>query len=122
MGGGGGACKINSAKEGGRGVSKTGNFEQTYFLNDPLGGDYIPYYYYFFFYLVSFNEHSRITGLQGKGEAISLTPHYHFHPLHRHLDYCRELTSAHSLQLDSNREPLVSERKSLTTKRLIKIK
>ena len=29
--------------------------------------------------------------------------------------YCRELTSAHSWQLDSNREPLVSERKSLTT-------
>ena len=31
-------------------------------------------------------------------------------------DYCRELTSAHSQQPDSNREPLVSERKSLTTK------
>ena len=30
-------------------------------------------------------------------------------------DYCRELTSGHSLQPDSNREPLVSERKSLTT-------
>ena len=35
--------------------------------------------------LVFFHEHSRITGLQGKGEGISLTPHYHFHPLHRHL-------------------------------------
>ena len=31
-------------------------------------------------------------------------------------DYCRELTFAHSWQPDSNREPLVSERKSLTTK------
>ena len=31
-------------------------------------------------------------------------------------DYCRELTSARSQQPDSNREPLVSERKSLTTK------
>ena len=31
-------------------------------------------------------------------------------------DYCRELTSAHSQQPHSNREPLVSERKSLTTK------
>ena len=31
-------------------------------------------------------------------------------------DYCRELTSAHSQQPDSNRELLVSERKSLTTK------
>ena len=35
---------------------------------------------------------------------------------HQPGDYCRELTSAHSQQLDSNREPLVSERKSLTTK------
>ena len=31
-------------------------------------------------------------------------------------DYCTELTSAHSQQPDSNREPLVSERKSLPTK------
>ena len=34
--------------------------------------------------LVFFQGHSRITGLHGKGEGISLTPHYHFHPLHRH--------------------------------------
>ena len=33
-----------------------------------------------------FYEHSRFTAQQGKGEAISLTPLYHFHPLHRHLD------------------------------------
>ena len=26
------------------------------------------------------------TGLQGKGESISLTPQYHFHSIHRHLD------------------------------------
>ena len=35
---------------------------------------------------VFFHEHSRITGLLGKGEGISLTPRYHFHPLHRNLD------------------------------------
>ena len=37
---------------------------------------------------------------------------------HRHQpgDYCKELTSSHSQQLDSNWEPLVSKRKSLTTK------
>ena len=35
---------------------------------------------------------------------------------HQPGDYCRGLTSAHSWQPDSNREPLVSERKSLTTK------
>ena len=31
-------------------------------------------------------------------------------------DYCRQLTSAHREQPDSDREPLVSERQSLTTK------
>ena len=31
-------------------------------------------------------------------------------------DYCRELTSAHRQQLDSNGEPFASEDKSLTTK------
>ena len=34
---------------------------------------------------------------------------------HQPVDCCKQLTSAHSQQLDSNREPLVSERKSLTT-------
>ena len=34
---------------------------------------------------------------------------------HQPGDYCRELISAHSQQSDSNREPLVSKRKSLTT-------
>ena len=31
---------------------------------------------------VFFHEHSQFTGQQGKGEAISLTPLFHFHPLH----------------------------------------
>ena len=44
------------------------------------------------------NEHSPITGLQGKEESILLTPLYHFYLPHRHIDigrqddYCRELT------------------------------
>ena len=42
--------------------------------------------YCFFSIWVFSHEHSRITGLQGKGEGISLTPHHHFHPLLRHLD------------------------------------
>ena len=41
---------------------------------------------YFFSIWVFFHVHSRITGPQGKGEGISLTPHYHFHPPHRHAD------------------------------------
>ena len=47
---------------------------------------------------VFFHKHSRITGLQGKGEGISLSPHYHFHPLHRHL-VIRRAIAAESLPL-----------------------
>ena len=51
-----------------------------------------------------FHEHSRITGLQGKGEDISLTPHYHFHPFHRHLDISRAITAESSpLHIASSR-------------------
>ena len=61
-----------------------------------------------------------MTRLQGKGEGISLTSHYHFYPLHRHLDISRGIIAESSPlhiaghQPDSNREPLVSERKSLS--------
>ena len=51
---------------------------------------------YFFSIWVFFHEYSQITGLQGKGEGISLTPHYHFHPLHRHLDISRAITAESS--------------------------
>ena len=62
------------------------------------------YYKPFFSIWVFFHEYSRITGLQGKGEGISLTPHYHFHPLHRHLDISRAITAESSpLHIDSNR-------------------
>ena len=40
----------------------------------------------FFSTWVFFHEHSQLTWQQGKGEGIYLTPLYHFHPLHRHLD------------------------------------
>ena len=46
----------------------------------------------FFSIWVFFQNDSRITGLQGMGEGIPLTPHYHFHPLHRHLDNSRAIT------------------------------
>ena len=51
---------------------------------------------FFFSIWVFFHEHSRITGLQGKKEGISLTPHYHYHPLHRHLDISRVITAGSS--------------------------
>ena len=41
-------------------------------------------------------EHSRFAGQQGR-EAISLTPLYHFHPLHRHLDITQVITVESSL-------------------------
>ena len=51
------------------------------------------------------HEHSRTTGLQGKGGGgISWTPHYHFHPLHNHLDISRAITADSSpLHIASNR-------------------
>ena len=53
---------------------------------------------YLFFFSVwdFFHKHSRLTGLQGKGENISLTPRYHFHPLRRHLDISRAITAESS--------------------------
>ena len=59
---------------------------------------------YFFAFWVFFHEHSRITGLQRKGEDISLTPHYHFHPLHTNLDISRVITAEGSpLHIASSR-------------------
>ena len=79
---------------------------------------------FFYSIWVFFHQHSRFIGQQGKGEGVSLNPLYHFHPLHRHLDNSRAITTGSSLlhlcqlsqQPDSNREPLVSESKLLTTK------
>ena len=59
---------------------------------------------FFFSILVFLHEHSRFTGQQGKGEAISLSPLYHFHPLHRHLDISRATVAESSpLQIGSSR-------------------
>ena len=55
--------------------------------------------HFFFFFnslRVFFHDHSRITGVQGKGEDISLTPHYRFRSLHRHLDISRAITAESS--------------------------
>ena len=59
---------------------------------------------HFFSVWVFFHEHSRITGLQWKGEGIYLTPHYHFLLLHRHLDISRAFTAESSpLHIASSR-------------------
>ena len=85
---------------------------------------YIYIYIYIYIHIsiwVFFHEHSQITGLQGKGEGISLTPHYHFHPLHGQLDISRAITAESSpLRVDSSRNRTgnlwFSSGKSLTTK------
>ena len=60
-------------------------------------------YYNFFFYLGFIYGHSPVTGQQIKGKGISLTPLYHFHPLHRHLDISRVITAESSpLNIASN--------------------
>ena len=63
-----------------------------------------PLYYVFLYICAFFHEHSRFTGQQGKGEATSLIPLYHFHPLHRHLNISRLITAESSpLHLASKR-------------------
>ena len=65
---------------------------------------YSLYFFFIFSIWLFFHEHSRITGLQGKGKGISLTPYYHFHPLHRHLDISRAITAESSpLHIGSSR-------------------
>ena len=48
-----------------------------------------------FFFLSGFffHERSQIIGQQGKGEGFYLTPLYHFHLLHRHLDIGSTITA-----------------------------
>ena len=78
-------------------------------------------YLIFFSIWVFFHEHSRIAGLQGKGEDISLTPHYHFLPLHIRLDISRAITAESSpVNIASSRTRTgklwFPKHKSLTTK------
>ena len=59
-------------------------------------GTFVHSFFVFFSIWVFFHEHSRFTGQQGKGEGIYLTPLYHFHPLHRHLDISQAITAESS--------------------------
>ena len=52
--------------------------------------------FFFFSIWVFFHEHSRFARQQGKGEGIYLTPLYHFHPLHGHLDISRAIAAESS--------------------------
>ena len=65
-------------------------------LEESMRGSKFIFDFFFFSIWVFFHEHSRITGLQGKGEGFSLTPQYHFHPLYRHLDISQVITAESS--------------------------
>ena len=56
----------------------------------------VSHQFFFFSIWVFFYEHSRLTGQRWKAEAISLTPLYHFHPLHRHFDISWVITAESS--------------------------
>ena len=74
-------------------------------LSKELGHESLRFSRCFFFNIwVFFHEHSRITGLQGKAEGISLTSRYRFHPLYRHLDISWAITAESSpLHIASSR-------------------
>ena len=58
----------------------------------------------FFFYLGFLSRTFTNHRTAGEGEGISLTPHYHFHPLHRHLDISWAITAESSpLHIASSR-------------------
>ena len=70
-----------------------------------------------FFYLGFISRALTTRSTAREGEAISLTPFYHFYPLDGHLDMSRAIAAESSpLSIEWSWEPLVSERKSLTTK------
>ena len=54
--------------------------------NETISPENIRFFFFFFCIWLLFQEYSRFTGQQVKGEAISLYPFYHFHPIHRLLD------------------------------------
>ena len=73
---------------------------------------------FFFLSWFSFTNIHRTAGEGGGYIFHSFLPLPPASQILRHYpdDYCRELASTHSQQPDSKWEPLVSERKSLTTK------
>ena len=67
-----------------------------HYFNLPYTHTHIYIYIYISSIWVLLHEHSWIRRLQGKGMGIPLTPHYHFHPLHRHLDISWAITAESS--------------------------
>ena len=60
----------------------------------------------FFSIWVFFHKYSRNTGLRGKGNGISLTRHYHYHPLNRHSGLTRAIIAeSPPLDIANSRAP-----------------
>ena len=73
----------------------------------------ISFFYLGFLSQITFMNHRTA----GEGGGHTLTPHYHFHPLHRHLDISWVITAESSpLDIEVNWKPLVSYCISQTTK------
>ena len=53
--------------------------------------------FFFFLSAFSFTNIHDLQDSRGTGKALSLTPLYHFHPVHRHLDVSLEITAEISL-------------------------
>ena len=92
-------------------VSQLGISTPSNYINCLLFNTNIPHFFilnsipiFFFSIRVFFYEHSWFTGQQGKGKAIFLSTPYQFHPLHKHLDISRVITSESSpLHIASSR-------------------
>ena len=83
--------------------------------NHPQVGDYLKSKFETFFSIwFFFHGHSLITGLQGKEDDISLTLHYHFQPLHRHLGIRRKITAENSPLHKASRRNQISAFNSST--------
>ena len=70
---------------------------RTKILNTLLSVRKHPHHQYEYFYLCGFSftsihESQDCTGRRARGGGISLTPHYFFHSLHRHLDISWAIT------------------------------
>ena len=78
---------------------------------------YISIFFYLSFLSRPFTNHRTAGEVGGHLPTSSLPiPTASQTLIHYLVDYCRDLTSTHRYQTDSNREPLSSERKSLTSK------
>ena len=95
-------CNLNSKKTGtfGNITTKVLKDSSENWIYEILGKQY----FFFFSYLVFLSRTFMIHRTAGKGEAISLSPLYHFHQPHRHLDISRAITAGSSyLHIASSR-------------------